>query len=112
MGRGINYRQQGHGSYTAKANHQHNHLKGDRIMNENNINITNVNTVNVPQPSRGAGTVLMVLFFWWVFPTWWMTLASIWLVWLIIAGVVAIFDPDFFTNNWYQPWPAWMFGIR
>lgn len=79
-------------------------------MSENNITITN--TINVPQQSRGAGTVLMVIFFGWLLPMWWMTLASIWLVWLMVAGIVNIFDHGFFARNWYQPWPAWMFGIR
>ena len=79
-------------------------------MSENNITITN--NVNVPQASRGAGTVLMILFFGWLLPFWWSILASLWIVWLLIAGIVSIFDHDFFSRNWYQPWPAWMFGIR
>ena len=84
-------------------------------MNENSITITNNNSnvVNVPQQSRGAGTVLAFLFFW---PAlifgWWPLLACVWLVWLVVAGVVSIFDHRFFARTWYQPWPAWMFGIR
>jgi hypothetical protein len=81
-------------------------------VNENNINITNVNTINTPRPSRGAGTVLVIIFFGWLLPTWWTLLASIWIIWLIIDGIIAIFNPEFFLDTWYQPWPAWMFGIR
>jgi hypothetical protein len=82
-------------------------------MSENNITITNNNTVNVPRQSRGAGTVLMVIFFGWALVfIWWPILAALWIVWMIIAGIVSIFEHDFFANNWYQPWPAWMFGIR
>ena len=77
-----------------------------------NITITNNNTVNVPEQSRGAGTVLMFVFFWWLLLGWWQVLACIWLVWLVVAGVVSIFDHEFFARTWYQPWPAWMFGIR
>lgn len=81
-------------------------------MNENSITITNNNVVNVPQQSRGAGSVLMLVFFWWLLLMWWEVLACIWLVWLVVAGIVTIFDHGFFTRTWYQPWPAWMFGIR
>lgn len=83
-------------------------------MSENSITITNnnTNTVNVPQPSRGAGTVLMIVFLWWLLIWWWQLLACAWIVWLVIAAIVTIFDNGFFTRNWYQPWPIWMFGIR
>jgi hypothetical protein len=78
---------------------------------DGNINITT--NVNVPQPSRGAGTVLMLVFFGWVLLFfWWPLLASIWVVWLVIAAIVTIWDHEFFVNNWYYPWPAWMLGIR
>jgi len=80
--------------------------------NSNVINISNTNVVNVPRQSRGAGTVLLVLFFWWVLPAWWMILASIWIVWLIIDGIIALWNPEFFIDTWYYPWPAWLFGIR
>jgi hypothetical protein len=73
--------------------------------------VSSNNPIHVRQ-SRGAGTVLVVLFFWWLLITWWMLLACIWVVWLLIAGIVTIFDRGFFTRNWRQPWPAWMFGIR
>jgi hypothetical protein len=76
------------------------------------INITNSNVVNIPRQSRGSGTVLMFVFFWWALLMWWAVLASAWLVWLLIAGIVSIFKHDFFARTWYQPWPAWMFGIR
>jgi hypothetical protein len=79
-------------------------------MSENNITITNV--VNTPQSSRGAGTVLLFVLFWWALLIWWSVLASVWIVWLLIAGIVSIFDHGFFGRNWYQPWPAWSFGIR
>jgi hypothetical protein len=69
------------------------------------------NTVNVRQ-SRGAGTVLMLVFFWWLLICWWQVLAVAWLMWLLIAGVVTIFKRGFFKRTWYQPWPAWMFGVR
>ena len=65
-------------------------------MSENNITI--VNTVSTPQPSRGSGTVLMFVFFWWLLLMWWQLLAAAWLVWLLIAGVVTIFKHDFFTG--------------
>ena len=83
-------------------------------MNENNINISisNNNVVNVPRQSRGAGTVLMFIFLWWLLPWWWLALISIWLVWIIIDGIIAIFDPEFFLNTWYYPLPMWLFGIR
>lgn len=76
------------------------------------IVINNTNTVNVPQQSRGAGTVLMFVFFWPVLLLWWQLLACIWIVWLLVAGIVTIFDHDFFARTWYQPWSVWMFGIR
>jgi hypothetical protein len=79
-------------------------------MSENNITITN--TVNVPQASRGAGTVLMFVFFWWLLLIWWQVLACVWLVWLLVAGIVTIFQHDFFGRTWFQPWPVWLFGIR
>jgi hypothetical protein len=75
-----------------------------------NINI--VNTVNVPQQSRGAGTALVIIFLWWALLIWWQVLVCLWLVWLLIAGVVTIWDHEFFAKTWYYPWPAWMFGIR
>jgi hypothetical protein len=83
-------------------------------MNENNVNITNVNNnvVNIPRQSRGAGTVLLFVFFWWLLPWWWLTLITAWLVWLIIDGVIAIFDPEFFLETWFYPLPFWLFGIR
>ena len=83
-------------------------------MSENNINITNVNNnvVNVPRQSRGAGTVLMFVFFGWLLPWWWLALITAWLVWLLIDAVIAIWDPEFFMNTWYYPLPAWLFGIR
>lgn len=81
-------------------------------MAENNINIVNNNVVNIPRQSRGAGTVLMIVFFGWLLPFWWAILASLWIVWLLIAGIVTIFDHGFFAHTWYYPWPAWMFGIR
>lgn len=77
-----------------------------------NITINNNNTVNVPQQSRGSGTVLMFVFFWWVLLGWWQVLVCIWLVWLVVAGIMSIWDHGFFARTWYQPWPAWMFGIR
>jgi hypothetical protein len=81
-------------------------------MSENNITITNNNIVNVPRQSRGAGTVLVFLFLWWLLPTWWSILFSIWIIWLIIVGIIAIWDTEFAADHWYQPWPAWLFGIR
>lgn len=78
--------------------------------NQNNINITN--TVNVPN-SRGAGTVLMLVFFgWFLLLWWWPLLFSAWLLWLPVAGITTIFAAGFFTAHWFYPWPAWMFGIR
>ena len=74
-------------------------------MNENTIN------VNVKQ-SRGAGTALIIIFMGWALPLWWALLACLWLHWLLIAAIVTIFDHEFFSRTWYQPWPAWMFGIR
>lgn len=79
-------------------------------MTENNITITN--TVNVPRQSRGAGTVLVVIVFGWLLPLWWSTLAALWIVWMLVAGITSIFQHDFFSRTWYQPWSAWMFGIR
>jgi hypothetical protein len=70
-----------------------------------------VGDVNVKQ-SRGAGTVLMFVFFGLPLMAWWLVLACLWVLWMIVAGVVSIFDHGFFGRNWYQPWPAWMFGIR
>jgi hypothetical protein len=83
-------------------------------MNENNANITihNNNVVNVPRQGRGAGTVLMFVFFWWLLPTWWSILFSLWLIWIIIDGVIAIFNPEFFLDTWYYPLPLWLFSIR
>jgi hypothetical protein len=79
-------------------------------VSENNITITN--TVNVPQPARGAGTVLAIVFFWPVLLMWWSLLISLWLVWLVIAAVVTIWDHEFFARTWYYPMQAWLFGIR
>ena len=79
-------------------------------MSENNITITNI--VNVPEQSRGAGTVLMFVFLWWVLIWWWQLLLIAWLVWLPIAAIVNIWDAGFFARTWYQPWSVWMFGIR
>jgi hypothetical protein len=76
-------------------------------MTEVNIN----GTVNVKQ-SRGAGTALMIIFLWPVLLMWWQFLLAVWLVWIIIDGVIAIFNAEFFIKTWYQPWPIWMFGIR
>lgn len=79
-------------------------------VNENNVTI--VNNVSTPN-SRGAGTVLMLVFFgWFLLMTWWPLLAALWLVWLVVAGITTIFDRGFFSRTWYYPWPAWMFGIR
>jgi hypothetical protein len=75
-------------------------------MSENNI------TINVSQQSRGAGTALVIIFLWPALLMWWVLLAALWIKWLMIAGIVTIFDHGFFGRNWYQPWPAWMFGIR
>lgn len=75
-------------------------------------NVTVINTVNVPRQSRGAGTALLIVFLWPVLLVWWQLLACAWLVWLLIAAVVTIFKHDYFARTWYQPWPAWMFGIR
>lgn len=79
--------------------------------NENTNNITVVNNVSTPN-SRGAGTVLVVIFFGWLLPAWWSLLAALWLTWLPVAGIVSIFAHGFFARTWYQPWPAWLFGIR
>jgi hypothetical protein len=69
-------------------------------------------TVNVKQ-SRGAGTALMLIFFGWALVGfWWPLIFSLWLIWLPIVGIIAIFDIEFFKNYWYYPLPAWMFGIR
>lgn len=77
----------------------------------NNITITN--TVNIPKQSRGSGTVLMWLFFGWALVgIWWPLIACLWLVWMPIAGITTIFRRGFFTSTWYQPWPAWMLGVR
>jgi hypothetical protein len=67
--------------------------------------------VHVKQ-SRGAGTVLAIAFFWPALMTWWTILLAAWIVWMVIAGLVSISDHEFFARNWYQPWPAWMLGIR
>jgi len=83
----------------------HNEVSGD-----GNVNV--VTTVNIPQPSRGAGTVLMFVFFWWVLPFWWALLLHIWLIWLLVAAITTIFVHGYFTRTWYQPWPLWLFGIR
>lgn len=68
--------------------------------------------VNVKQ-ARGAGTVLMLVFFGpaLVF-IWWPIILCLWIVWLPIAGISTIFETGFFGRTWYQPWPAWMLGIR
>ena len=82
--------------------------------NQNNANVnTNVN-VNVNTPnSRGAGTVLMLVFFgWFLLLWWWPILASLWVLWLLVAAITNIFQAGFFVKYWYYPWPAWMFGIR
>ena len=79
-------------------------------MSENNITITNV--VNVPQQSRGAGTVLMLVFFCGGLP---MRGGTCWRTWIgmtPIAAIVNIWDAGFFARTWYQPWSVWMFGIR
>lgn len=62
--------------------------------------------------SRGAGTVLMLVFFGWALVFWWTLLLTAWIIWMMIAGIVTIFDHGFFTRNWYQPWTIWMLGIR
>jgi len=81
-------------------------------MSENNITITNTNVVNVPD-SRGAGTVLMLVFFWWLLVGfWWPLLACAWLLWMLVAAVVTIWNDGFFGRTWFQPWPIWLFGIR
>ena len=68
--------------------------------------------VNVKQ-ARGAGTVLLIVFFGWALVfIWWPIIACLWIVWMLIAGIVTIFDRGFFTRNWYQPLPAWMLGVR
>ena len=81
-----------------------------------NSNVQNNNqnvSVNVSTPnSRGAGTVLMFLFFWPVLLMWWTVLLAAWMIWIPVCGVVTIFQHDFFANNWFYPWPAWLFGIR
>ena len=79
--------------------------------NQNNANVTvNVNTPN----SRGAGTVLMIVLFWWVLVGfWWPLLIAAWLTWMVIAAITAIFDHgDLWRGTWYQPLPIWLFGIR
>lgn len=79
-------------------------------MTENNANVTvNVNTPN----SRGSGTVLALVFFWWALVGfWWPLLISAWLTWMLIAAVVTIFDHSFWAKTWFQPLPIWLFGIR
>lgn len=84
--------------------------------NENNITITNTVAapnvvVNTPN-SRGAGTVLLFVFFWPFLLIWWTLLLALWPVWLIAAAITTIFNHSFFVQTWYYPWPAWMFGIR
>lgn len=84
-------------------------------MTDNHGNYSQNVTVNVVTPnSRGAGTVLMlVLFGWWLLPWWWSLLLTVWMVWVVIAGVTAFFDHgDLFSRTWYQPLPLWLFGIR
>jgi hypothetical protein len=78
--------------------------------NQNNITIVNqVNTLN----SRGAGTVLMIVFFgWFLLLWWWPLLAAAWLLWLPVAAITTIFVTGFFARTWCYPWPIWMFGIR
>lgn len=78
-------------------------------MSEVNVKING--PVNVRQ-SRGAGTVLVVVLFWWLLVWWWMMLACAWIIWMPIAGIISIWQDGFFARNWYQPWPAWMSGIR
>lgn len=79
-------------------------------MPDNNVTISG--PVNVRQ-ARGAGTVLLIFCFGWALVTiWWPILACLWIVWMIISGIVTIFDHGFFARNWHQPWPAWMLGIR
>jgi hypothetical protein len=75
-------------------------------------NVVVVVNNNVGQSSRGAGTVLMFVFFGWLLPFWWGVLLQAWLAWLIVAAVVTIFNHEFFGRTWYYPWPAWLFGIR
>jgi hypothetical protein len=70
-----------------------------------------VGEVKVKQ-SRGAGTVLAIMFLWPILVTWWAILLAVWIVWMIIAGFVSFSDHSFFARTWYQPWPAWMLGIR
>ena len=79
-------------------------------MPDNSVTING--TVNVRQ-ARGPGTVLMFVFFGWaIVGLWWPLLTCLWIVWMLIAGMVSIFDHSFFARTWYQPWPAWTFGIR
>ena len=79
-------------------------------MSNNSVTING--TVNVRQ-HRGAGTVLLFVFFGWaIVGLWWPLLACLWIVWMLIAGIVSIFDHSFFGRTWYQPWPAWTFGVR
>jgi len=81
-------------------------------VSSNNINVSISGPVNVKQ-NRGAGTVLMIVFFGWALVgIWWPLLLALWIIWLLIAGVVSIFDHGFFARTWYYPWPAWMLGIR
>lgn len=85
------------------------HEGNSQPVNQNNVTVVN----NVSTPShRGAGTVLMFVFFWWVLILWWALLLKLWILWLPVAGIVTIFRRGFFTRTWYCPWPAWMFGIR
>jgi hypothetical protein len=81
-------------------------------MSENTVNVKINDTVNVKQ-SRGAGTVLMIVCFGWLLVGfWWPLLLTLWIIWMIMAAIVSIFDHGFFARTWYYPWPAWMFGIR
>src|SRR5580765_7088260 len=79
-----------------QARHRaHVHLIGD-TMSQVNIE----GTVNVKQ-SRGAGTVLMLVFFGWALVgVWWPLIACLWLLWMLVAGVVNIFVQGFFSRTW------------
>ena len=59
-------------------------------MSEVNVKING--PVNVKQ-SRGAGTVLLIMFFGVpIVFIWWPIIACLWIVWMLIAGIVSIFD--------------------
>jgi hypothetical protein len=80
------------------------------INGDHNVSVTT--NVNVPQPARGAGTVLAIVFLWPALLLWWSLLLCLWIIWMLIAGIGSIFDHSLFARTWYQPWPAWLFGIR